>query len=114
MRYRWQLGFWAFLLMRISGVALIFYLMLHIYVLHHLLEGPAAFDELMKTVQSPLFKFFEVALLGAVLYHALNGVRVLWVDFGSAAKNHQPWFWAMISIGIVALIFGAIPILKIL
>ncbi len=77
MRYRWQLGFWAFLLMRISGVALIFYLMLHIYVLHHLLEGPAAFDELMKTVQSPLFKFFEVALLGAVLYHGLNGVRVL-------------------------------------
>lgn len=113
MRYRWQLGFWAFLLMRISGVALIFYLILHVYVLHHLLDGPSAFDEVMKTVQSPLFKFFEVALLGAVLYHALNGVRVLVIDFGSAAKNHQPWFWAMVSIGVVVLILGGLPILKI-
>jgi len=99
--------------MRISGVALIFYLILHIYVLHHLLEGPAAFDALMKTVQSPLFKLFEVALLGAVLYHALNGVRLLIIDFGSGAKNHQPWFWAMVSIGFLAFILGAIPILKI-
>jgi len=113
MRYRWQLGFWAFLLMRISGVVLALYLVLHLYVLNHLLDGPAAFDEIMKTVQTPLFKFFEVALLGAVLYHAFNGVRVIWVDFGSAAKNHQAWFWAMVSLGVVLLIAGAIPILKI-
>jgi succinate dehydrogenase / fumarate reductase cytochrome b subunit len=113
MRYRWQLGFWAFLLMRISGVVLALYLVLHLYVLNHLLDGPAAFDEIMKTVQTPLFKFFEVALLGAVLYHAFNGVRVVWVDFGSAAKTHQAWFWAMVSLGVVLLIAGAIPILKI-
>jgi len=99
--------------MRISGVALTLYLILHIYVLHHLLDGPAAFDELMQTIQSPLFKVLEVALLGAVLYHALNGVRILWIDFGSGAKNHQPWFWATVSIGVVAFILGAIPILKI-
>lgn len=113
MRYRWQPGFWAFLMMRISGVALTFYLILHIYVLHHLLDGPAAFDELMKTVQSPLFKLFEVALLGAVLYHALNGVRILWIDFGSGSKTHIVWFWAMMSLGVVFFILGAIPILKI-
>lgn len=113
MRYRWQLGFWAFLLMRISGVVLGLYLILHLWVLNHLLEGPAAFDEIMKTVQTPLFKFFEVALLGAVLYHASNGVRVVWVDFGSGAKTHKAWFWAMVSLGVVLLIAGAIPILKI-
>lgn len=113
MRYRWHLGFWAFLLMRISGVVLLLYLMLHLWVLNHLLEGPAAFDAIMKTVQSPLFKFFEVALLGAVLYHAFNGVRLVWVDFGSAARSQKAMFWAAVSVGVVVLIAGAIPILKI-
>jgi succinate dehydrogenase / fumarate reductase, cytochrome b subunit len=113
MRYRWQLGFWAFLLMRISGVALIVYLMMHIYVLSHLMDGQAAFDDLMKTVQNPLFKFGEVVLLGGVLYHALNGIRILWADFGSGALHHKAWFWAVVSFGIVVLIVGAIPILRI-
>ena len=112
MRYRWQLGFWAFLLMRISGVALTAYLVMHLYVLNHLLDGPAAFDELMKTVQNPVFKLFEIALLGAVLYHGFNGVRVLIVDFGKGALTHKSWFWAAACAGLVALILGAIPMLK--
>ena len=72
MRYRWQLGFWAFLLMRISGVALALYLAMHLYVLHNLLKGPETFDAVMKTVQNPVFKFFELVLLGGVLYHSIK------------------------------------------
>jgi succinate dehydrogenase / fumarate reductase cytochrome b subunit len=112
MRYRWQLGFWAFLLMRISAVAVTVYLILHIAVLSYLLKGPTAFDELMKTVQTPLFKFFELALLGGVLFHALNGIRILWIDLASAAHYQKALFWAMISLGVVVFIWGAIPILK--
>ena len=112
MRYRWQLGFWAFLLMRISAVAITFYLILHIVVLSYLLKGQAAFDELMKTVQSPLFKFFELALLGGVLFHAFNGVRILWIDFASAAQYQKALFWAMLSVIVVVFILGAIPILR--
>jgi succinate dehydrogenase / fumarate reductase cytochrome b subunit len=112
MRYRWELGFWAFLLMRISGVALTVYLFLHINVLKNLLAGPEKFNEIMETVQSPLFKFFELALLGAVLFHALNGVRVLWIDFGSAALRHKTWFWAIFLLTMILFIIGAIPILN--
>jgi succinate dehydrogenase / fumarate reductase cytochrome b subunit len=112
MRYRWQLGFWAFLLMRISAVAITFYLILHIVVLSYLLKGPTAFDELMKTVQSPLFKFFELALLGGVFFHAFNGVRILLIDLASAAQYQKAWFWAMLSVIVVVFIFGAIPILR--
>ncbi len=112
MRYRWQVGFWAFLLMRISAVAITLYLILHIAVLSYLLKGPTAFDGLMKTVQTPLFKFFELALLGGVLFHALNGVRILWIDLASAAHYQKALFWAMISLGVVVFIWGAIPILK--
>ena len=112
MRYRWQLGFWAFLLMRISGAALALYLAMHLYVLHNLLKGPETFDAVMKTVQNPVFKFFELVLLGGVLYHSVNGVRILFVDFGQASKAHEKWFWGMVSLGVVILIIGAIPFLK--
>ncbi len=112
MRYRWQLGFWAFLLMRISAVAITIYLILHIVVLSNLLKGPAVFDALMKKVQSPPFKFFELALLGGVLFHALNGVRILWIDLASAAQYQKALFWAMVSLGVAAFIWGAIPILR--
>ncbi len=112
MRYRWQLGFWAFLFMRISGIAITIYLILHIAVLSYLLKGPAVFDDLMQTVQTPLFKFFELALLGGVLFHALNGLRVLWIDFVSAAEYQKVLFWAMMSFGGVVFILGASPIVK--
>jgi succinate dehydrogenase / fumarate reductase cytochrome b subunit len=114
MRYRWELGFWAFLLMRISGVALTVYLFLHINVLSNLLAGPEKFNEIMETVQSPLFKFFELALLGAVLFHALNGVRILWIDFGSAVFHHKTWFWAIFVATVILFMIGAVPILRIL
>jgi succinate dehydrogenase / fumarate reductase cytochrome b subunit len=112
MRYRSQLGFWAFLLMRISAVAITLYLVLHITVLSYLLKGPTTFDKLMKTVQSPLFKFFELALLGGVLFHAFNGLRIVWIDFASAAQYQKALFWAMMSLAAGVFIFGAIPILK--
>jgi succinate dehydrogenase / fumarate reductase, cytochrome b subunit len=114
MRYRWETGFWAFLLMRISGVALTVYLFLHINVLSNLLAGPEKFNEIMKTVQSPLFKLFEVALLAAVLFHALNGVRVLWIDFGAAAFRQKAWFWAVFVLAAALVVAGAVPILGIL
>ncbi len=112
MRYRWQTGFWAFLLMRISGVALVVYLVLHINVLKSLLDGPKAFDALMATVQSPFFKLGEIALLGAVVFHALNGLRVIWVDLGPGAKTQKGWFWGVFFVSAVIFILGAIPILK--
>lgn len=112
MRYRWQLGFWAFLLMRISAVAITLYLILHITVLSYLLKGPTAFDELMKTVQSPLFKFFELALLGGVLFHSFNGLRILWIDFASAAQYQKALFWVTMTLAASVFILGAIPILR--
>jgi succinate dehydrogenase / fumarate reductase cytochrome b subunit len=112
MRYRWETGFWAFLLMRISGLALIVYLILHINVLKTLLDGPSAFDALMATVQSPFFKLGEIALLGAVLFHCLNGLRVIWVDLGPGVKTQKGWFWAVICASVILFLIGAIPILK--
>ncbi len=111
MRYRWHLGYVAWLLNRVTGVAITFYLILHIWVIHHLSKGPEGFDEMMRIVQQPIFKFGEVGLLGAILYHAMNGVRLLFVEWGTGYRVQKRLFWDAMAAGVVLFVFGAYPIL---
>ena len=81
-RYRIHLGTFAWILHRLSGLGLIFYLLLHIWVISHLSGGERSFDGIMHFFGSPFFKFMEVGLVGVILYHLFNGLRVTLVDMG--------------------------------
>ncbi|UCD83990.1 MAG: succinate dehydrogenase, cytochrome b556 subunit [Deltaproteobacteria bacterium] len=107
--YRWHTGTWAWILHRLSGMALISYLVLHTWVIHHIQRGPEEFDALMEFVTSPLFKFGELGLFGVILYHTLNGIRIVLVDLGWTVelKAQKITFWALVAIGIIALGLGA-------
>jgi succinate dehydrogenase / fumarate reductase cytochrome b subunit len=102
--YKFHFGTIAWLFHRISGLALIFYLSLHVWVVHHLAVSPAKFDEMMAILGSPLFKFAEVALLAAVVYHAINGIRVILVEYPWGNANQKVLFYA--SFGITLLVTG--------
>jgi succinate dehydrogenase / fumarate reductase cytochrome b subunit len=93
MRYRVKTGFAAWLLMRSTGVALTLYLILHVWVLSHLSRGPAAFEALIRRLESPFFLPLEVGLAAAVLFHAANGLRLLLVDFAEGSRLQRPLFW---------------------
>ena len=108
-KYRWQLGMIAWALHRLSGLALIFYLCLHIYVIHNLAFGASRFNEVMKMVGSPMFKVLEIGLLGVILYHAFNGIRIVIVDFWGGAKIHKKLFWAMMCVAAALFVAGAVP-----
>jgi len=108
-RYGWHLGMIAWLLHRLSGLALIFYLCLHIMVLRNLAYGEAQFDQVMKTLGSPVFKVLEIGLLGVVLFHAFNGIRIVIIDFWGGARIHKKLFWWMMGIATALFIAGAIP-----
>ena len=43
--------------------------------------GPAAYNRMIELYRMPVFRVGEVALAGAVLFHALNGVRIIILDF---------------------------------
>ncbi|MFB3907547.1 MAG: succinate dehydrogenase, cytochrome b556 subunit [Candidatus Eisenbacteria bacterium] len=111
MRYRWHLGYVAWILNRVSGLAITFYLVIHIWVIHHLSKGPEGFEKVMGMVQTPLFKLGEIALLGAILYHAMNGIRVLLVEWGQGYLVQRRLFWYVMAAGVVLFVFGAYPIL---
>jgi succinate dehydrogenase / fumarate reductase cytochrome b subunit len=110
MHYIPKTGMIAWLLHRISGAALAFYLPLHIYVTSSM-HDPAKFDKVMAFVNQPLFKIAEVALLGAVVYHALNGFRVLIIDWFGGTKIHSKVFYILVVVGAIIFVAGAIPLL---
>jgi len=97
--YRWQTGMTAWLLHRITGLGLVFYITLHIWVVSSLQLGPEAFENTMAVVSAPLFRFLEVGLLFCVIYHALNGIRLIAIDFFGATEKHVPIFYVLLVIG---------------
>lgn len=110
-KYRWKyagmLGFW---IQRLTGLGLLFYLALHVHTIHQLRE-PEKFQAALETFRQPIFKLGEILLLGAVILHALNGIRITMVDAGVALTRQRQMFWYFaIGVGAVLFIAGALPI----
>jgi len=99
---------------RMTGILLSLYLVIHIWVVRTISHGPEGFNRVMAAVQTPLFLFFEIGLLGAVLYHALNGVRLLLVDIGWGVRHQKGLFFVLAGLAVVILLIGAVPILDLL
>jgi succinate dehydrogenase / fumarate reductase cytochrome b subunit len=100
-------GSWAWILHRLSGLGLIFYLTLHIWVINTLTLGEKAFNDVTAFLNSPLFKLLEVGLWGIILFHAFNGVRIVIVDFFKGSLFHKKLFFVMIAIAFVLWAIGS-------
>ena len=106
------LGSWAWILHRLSGLALIFYLSLHIWVINTLTLGPEKFEKLMKFLNSAPFKLLEVGLWGIILFHAFNGIRIVIVDFYKGSMHHKRLFYSLIAIAFLLWVLGGYIILS--
>ncbi len=96
-------GMWAWLLFRISGVILAFYLLVHIIVIStgHWSADSHTLNNLMKMFDQPALIVLDLALVVAVLYHALNGVRIILMDFGIGVQRHKLMFWTAMAVVVV-------------
>ncbi len=102
-----NIGMWTWLLQRITGLLLVFYLFAHLWVLHYAnLPNKVAFDEILARLQSPLFLVFDLMLLALVIFHALNGVRVIVIDFGISSRAQKMLFWGLMLLGFAMFLFG--------
>ncbi|MFP6634757.1 MAG: succinate dehydrogenase, cytochrome b556 subunit [Dehalococcoidia bacterium] len=91
-------GWWAWFLQRLTGVALVGYLFLHILVISTAQAGQDAFDSVLIVLQKPFFVVLDLFLIAAVVYHALNGVRVLLFDLGIGLKQQAGLFWVCMAL----------------
>src|SRR5262245_9159807 len=91
--YRGREGYWAWLLHRVSGVAIILFLFLHVLDTSLVGFGPTAYETFVSLYRIPFFRVLEVALAGAVLYHGINGIRIIVIDFVQNATRVQRQMW---------------------
>jgi succinate dehydrogenase cytochrome b subunit len=100
----------AFALHRLTGLALVFYLYVHLGVLSMLLVGESAWSSFLGVVTATGFLVFDVVLIFGLLFHGLNGIRVALVGSGIAVDHQRALFWAGTVIGTCALTFAALHV----
>ena len=109
--YRYFTGSLAYVLHRVSGLALIFFLFFHILSVTKSQATPEAYDLMIRRMQEPDFKIGEILLFAGLIYHALNGVRILIVDFAMRrTEHHKRLFWGFGVLAAALLIAGTIPL----
>ncbi len=102
--YRGREGQWAFYLHRISGIAIILFLALHVTEISSSMFGPKWFNALLKFEENPIFGLGLVGVAALVLYHALNGLRIILMDFTSWGVKLQRQLWY--AVWVVYVILG--------
>jgi succinate dehydrogenase / fumarate reductase cytochrome b subunit len=73
---------WAWYLHRITGIAVFGFLCLHVLDVGAYTVSPSLYDDLHRVYGSWPMRIFESGLLGAILFHTFNGLRILAIDVG--------------------------------
>lgn len=102
--YRGNQGMWSWVLHRITGVAIFFFLLVHVLDTALIRVSPEAYNAVIGTYKTPVMGLGEVALVGAIVFHAFNGLRIILVDYWSkGTKYQQAMFWIAIALWVVVM-----------
>lgn len=100
--YRGKFGMWSWVLHRITGVAIFFFLLVHVLDTSLVRLSPEAYNAVIMTYKTPIIGLAELGLVAAILFHALNGIRVILIDFWrKGAKYQNQMFWIVIAIALI-------------
>lgn len=102
--HRTHPGYWAFLLHRLTGLALVLFLPVHFWLLGLALDA-AAFDAAIDWTSRPLVRFGEWGIVVLLAAHLTGGVRLLMLEFLPWSDRQKTRI--AISLGLAALFGGA-------
>jgi fumarate reductase subunit D len=106
-RHRGHPGYWAFLVHRLSGIALALFLPLHFLVLGLALEDAGQMDDFLAWTDSPVLRFAEWALVLALAIHMTGGLRLLIAELWVWSDRQRTWIALSAGVAIaVSLIFA--------
>jgi succinate dehydrogenase / fumarate reductase cytochrome b subunit len=89
LRYRGREGMWTWVLHRATGLGILLFLIVHVVDTGIVIYRPDLYDHALALYQNPLFRFAELAIFFSVLFHGLNGLRIIVQDFWPATMLHQ-------------------------
>ncbi|MCW2524621.1 MAG: sdhC [Frankiales bacterium] len=104
---------WSWVAHRITGVLTFFFLFAHVLDTALVRVSPDSYDKVIATYKNPFVNLMEIGLVGAVLYHALNGLRIIAVDFWSRGpKLQRQMLWIIVAVWVVVMVPGAFFMFK--
>jgi len=110
--YKGRSGQWAFVAHRTTGFLVFMFLLLHIIDVSLVNLNTELYDEVHKLYGNILLRLFECGLLFALLFHSLNGLRIVMVDFfPRAVANEKALTTGVVALTLLAGIPGSIVIL---
>jgi succinate dehydrogenase cytochrome b556 subunit/succinate dehydrogenase hydrophobic membrane anchor protein len=110
--YNGDVGQYAWALHRLTGIGVLFFLLVHIVDIMLIGLGREVYDESVDFYSIPFLIPMEVALVGAVVYHTLNGLRIVTIDFSEGGTRRQrQLFWAVLIGAVLLTLPSAIVIL---
>ena len=105
--YKGHPGQWSWVFHRITGVAVILFLFMHVVDTALVGWGPEAYDKVVRAYANPIVHLLELGLVIAVWFHSVNGLKITAIDFFPGLVTHIK----ALSIGSLAVfVLGAIPI----
>src|SRR4051812_13148385 len=89
LRYRGREGMWTWVLHRATGLGILLFLIVHVVDTGIVIYRPDWYDHALALYQNPIFRFAELGIFFSVLFHGLNGLRIIVQDFWPSAMLHQ-------------------------
>ncbi|MDB4951846.1 MAG: sdhC [Gemmatimonadetes bacterium] len=89
LRYRGREGMWTWILHRVTGLGILLFLLIHVVDTALVIYWPGLYEHALNIYKSAFFRFAELAIVFSVLYHALNGLRIVVQDFWPGAMLRQ-------------------------
>jgi succinate dehydrogenase / fumarate reductase cytochrome b subunit len=104
-RYRGGLGHWSYVFHRLTGVGVLLFLLIHIVDTALVGWGPELYNKAIALYRTPFFRINEIFLFAAVLYHAVNGVRIFIMDLCPGSTRHyRKWLWGSWAVFLILMV----------
>ena len=81
LQYRGKSGQWSWVFHRISGLLTVGFIVTHVLDSTLITFFPKLYQKTINLFKLPLAALGEIAVIGAVLYHGVNGLRIAILDF---------------------------------
>lgn len=102
--YRGREGMWMWVVHRATGVAIFFFLLIHVLDTSLVRVSPEAYNQVIGSYKTPLYGLVEAGLVAAIVLHAFNGIRIILVDSWEWALRRQRLLvWIVWSLFVLAM-----------
>ncbi|PKQ14773.1 MAG: succinate dehydrogenase, cytochrome b556 subunit [Actinobacteria bacterium HGW-Actinobacteria-8] len=107
--YRGHEGMWMWIVHRATGVAIFFFLLVHVLDTALVRVSPEAYNQVIGSYKTPLYGIVEAGLVAAIIVHAFNGLRIIAEDRWTWALRHQKLLVWLVWGVFVVLMAGFLP-----